>query len=326
MRLPVRIRCQPLGTGGRLRPIRPQARLVDLVVFCVSNAMEEDAEPFLRLLGDLKCDFKGRDTLLLLPLYIDHTASGPDFGARQGIRWCDWTKLDEGRRRTRALLRIVTDTLTHLWEGEGARPAHIFISHAKRDGRDMAEEMVRHLRDPEFRIGLEGFYDVLDLRDGHEFPGQIDSGVRNGALLALVTDAYEGRPWCNREVLTAKRARRPALVVDVGRTSVSRTYPYIGNLPFRRNALATAAERDRVVLDLAAEMLRCELFSVEARRIDPDALALPRPPELLDRAAVAGAGATRVLYPDPPLSDEELDLVRGAMPGVSFETLEEALP
>ena len=326
MRVPVRVRSEPLGPGPALRPVLPESSVLDVVIFCLSAHVDVDPAPFHDLLNAIHKSFADPDRLLFIPLFLGDLTMPAGFDAKQGIRWYQWHPLEEHRRRTRALIRIVTEIRNKLDRSGKVRSSTIFVSHAKRDGRDMAEDFVRHVRDPQNQLGLETFYDALELRDGENFAEGLDAGVRDSALLALVSDSYEGRPWCNREILVAKEFRRPVLIVDVGRRRVARTYPYLGNLPFRRHDLATPEGRDSTILDLVVEMLRVELFAIVAHRVDPQATALPRPPELLDLVALVNARAERVLYPDPPLPDQELNLLTALVPGMMFSTLDEMRP
>jgi hypothetical protein len=328
MRVPVRVRAQPFGLDGSLRPITPSASDLDVVVFLKSLEMQaEDAHaPFEALLKQVRRDFADPSRFLFLSVLLDDVDPPRGFDTLQGIRWYEWAGLDKAARRTRALIRIVAAVREKLGGVSAERHSTIFVSHAKRDGRALAEDVVRHVRDPKNALGLDTFYDALELRDGEEFDVGLEDGVRGGALLALVSDAYEGRPWCNQEVLWAKRWRCPAVLVDVGRQRVSRTYPYLGNLPLRCHDLAMPEGREAAILDLVTEMLRVDLFTRVAARIKPGVVALPRPPELLDLIVLKESKATRVLYPDPPLADAELTLLRALAPGIKFCTLDEVRP
>lgn len=326
MRVPVRVRSQPLGPGPRLRPIHPETSVLDVVIFCHSVHVDVDPAPFHALLAQIRASFADPDRLLLVPLLIDDLKLPAGLDTRQGIRWYQWHSLSQDNRQTRALIRIVAEIRNRLDRSGTGRKATIFVSHAKQDGRATAEDLVRHVRDPQNQLGLETFYDALELRDGEDFAEGLEQGVQDSALLALASDSYEGRPWCNREILVAKQFRRPVLIVDLGRNRVARTYPYFGNLPFRRHDMASPQGRDTALLDLVVEMLRVELFSIVAQQADPTAIALPRPPELLDLVNLAHEKAGRVLYPDPPLPNQELALLSALVPDLTFLTLDELRP
>ena len=325
MRVPVRVRSAPLGLDGALRPVLPEADILDVLVFLQSQQTAMDPGPWTALLEGTKAAFAERGRLLFLAVALDPVPPPPTFAKLQTIRWSDWKGLNEEQSRVRALIRIVAAIRERLGAVSEGERTTVFVSHAKRDGRTQAEAVIRHIRDPENALGLGAFYDALELRTGEDYREGLEEGVRSGALLALVSDTYEGRPWCSQEVLWAKRYRRPVLLVDVGRQKVSRTYPYLGNLPLRRHDLGTALGREAAILDLVVEMLRIDLFQRVAEDLGEGIVALPRPPELLDLAELLAAGASRVVYPDPPLADQELALLQALAPGLVFETLEEAL-
>jgi hypothetical protein len=78
---------------------------------------------------------------------------------------------------------------------------------------------------------LEPFYDAMELSPGDPYQDHFKEAIDRGILLAIVSDTYDTRPWCVFELATAKRARRPIVLADVGRVRTSRTYPYGAKLP-----------------------------------------------------------------------------------------------
>ena len=81
----------------------------------------------------------------------------------------------------------------------------LFISHAKQDGLTLAEEFKATLES----MPASRFFDSVDIAPGYDFASEIVEGVKDSILLAILSDAYSSRPWCRREVLTAKRFQRP---------------------------------------------------------------------------------------------------------------------
>src|SRR6185295_282946 len=53
--------------------------------------------------------------------------------------------------------------------------------------------------------------------------------LNSSALVAVLTDTWSSREWCRREVLEAKLAARPLVVVDALEARVIRLFPYLGN-------------------------------------------------------------------------------------------------
>ena len=99
----------------------------------------------------------------------------------------------------------------------GALPEHpgsavpsrikVFISHAKRDGTEVAEQVRDRLAS---QGQLEAWYDANELPAGYawEHPLEAAAERNTAALVAVVSDAYATRYWCRREVQVARTPRR----------------------------------------------------------------------------------------------------------------------
>jgi hypothetical protein len=92
---------------------------------------------------------------------------------------------------------------------EAGLPVRVFLSHAKVDGVEIAAR----LRDGLLHHGqLQVFFDESDLPFGHGYTQRLDDAAsasvpHTSAMIAVYTDAYAGRPWCQREL---RGARTPA--------------------------------------------------------------------------------------------------------------------
>lgn len=189
-----------------------------------------------------------------------------------------------------------------LGQSRGAdAPVTLFLSHAKHDiGLEpkLFEAMVAHLQATQ---PVHAWVDSGQIPPGKSFKGSIESAVQTSAVMVLTTVAYSGRPWCRREVLLAKKHGRPVVVVD-GLNGVDvRSFPYIGNVP----VISWGTDGARRAVDfLLKEIVRIKHTKlVLATQAKPGDVVLSSPPELLTLAPLP-MGAS-VLYPDPPLSDEE---------------------
>ncbi|MBZ9814747.1 TIR domain-containing protein [Mesorhizobium sp. CA7] len=210
-------------------------------------------------------------------------------------------------------------------------PLRLFISHAKKDlPKDPAaisEGPVKAILAVLAQLPVTGWFDSAEIPPGGRFPEEIESGVLNSsALVAVLTDTWSSREWCRREVLEAKLAARPLIVVDALEARVVRLFPYLGNaLTLRwRAAIATTSafddkawDRQRSLWEAEDAALVIEAALMEALRYQHDHLrllaragehevAMSAPPESLTLAHLP-TGTTRVWYPDPPLGREELD-------------------
>lgn len=103
-------------------------------------------------------------------------------------------------------------------ERQGVAPRlSVFISHTKHDdsGSQRVAGLIAQVRarvDGASRLG--SFFDSNALQPGADWSAQLHEGASRMALLALRTDLYASREWCQREMLLAKRHGVPVVVLD----------------------------------------------------------------------------------------------------------------
>lgn len=184
----------------------------------------------------------------------------------------------------------------------GPAPVRLFVSHSKKDIGTEPKVFEAVALELDNRRPVESWIDSAKISTGADFAAEIRSGVETSAVLVLLTASYSARPWCRREVLLAKEHGRPIVVVDALQGVDSRSFPYIGNVPVMswRPDGAMAA-----VGLLLREFVRIEhtrrVLEAQARQGDA---VMTSPPELLTLVRFGGGGK-QILYPDPPLSEEE---------------------
>lgn len=190
---------------------------------------------------------------------------------------------------------------------EAKQSLSIFISHSKRDRANKGELMAKEVRDFLYSdTKLNSFFDVHDILDGYKFGDQITTKIGSCSLLILFTDTYSSREWCRKEALIAKDKHIPIVAVFMLDGNVDRVFPYIGNVP------STVFDGDwRKVINL---LLRTMLDqSVEAVMLEEDCDEntefLPYPPEAYNMSLLKDE-TRKLLYPEPPLGNEELDVLK----------------
>lgn len=145
---------------------------------------------------------------------------------------------------------------------------------------------------------------------------------RGDVFVAIRTDSYASRAWCQAQLLSAKRAGCPSLTIEVLQQGEPRSYPYAGNGPtwvWRREGGLQA------VLRALVESVRWRHFEREAQRTTcdlPERVVLSRAPELLDLAQgpLSQRRASIVLHPDPELSWAEREVLRSVRPRLRLVT------
>ena len=180
-------------------------------------------------------------------------------------------------------------------------PLRLFLSHAKQDidhSPQVFNEVVEHLKTTE---PVETWVDSAKILGGSLFAEEIEDGVRDCALLALVTKNYSSREWCRREMLLAKRHQRPLVVVDASEGVEIRSFPYGGNTPRIRWCEGGARAAVDLLLKETLRHQHSMLVLERGRREGDHMLASPPEPTTVTRSP---KGST-ILYPDPPVGDEE---------------------
>ncbi len=227
-----------------------------------------------------------------------------------------WTKEEPQHKRRFILRRLISLLIRQLHpheKGEDSPPLTIFLSHAKADlGTEprVVSALLAYLTatQPE-----KTWCDTGDIISGSQFAREIERGIKDSALLAVVTDSYSSRAWCRREVLLAKQHQRPVVVIDAIQEREVRSFPYIGNVPVIR----WKGDAQEVVDLLLQETLRhAYAEEILKQRKRPDDSLFPIGPELV--TLIHCKKELPILYPDPPLGAEELMLLDAT--GIRIET------
>jgi hypothetical protein len=324
-RIPVRFRSETWDTGfGPPRSITFSEACHNAIVFLHSGLTRQDHiiwNPYLDSILNAMATRGGVDCIVPFRMNpeigdLNALTSRNINSARMGS-WAT-TLPDLEARWRRCLLHILHRLRVHFraLDGVTARE-HLFVSHAMLDGDCTARAIVAHINDVTQDVPLHAFYDAKELMPGEEFEKRFEQEICKGTLLALVSDLYDTRPWCIWELTTAKRARRPIVLADVGRVRVSRTYPYGANLPrIRLGSDPGSPAIEALLVEAMSEGLRCDLFVREAEALlqaqGRNGLALPRPPELFDLVDTTILPET-VVYPEPPVGKTEQEILERAI-------------
>jgi hypothetical protein len=180
-------------------------------------------------------------------------------------------------------------------------PLRLFLSHAKQDINESPEvftAIVNHLTATQ---PVETWVDSAKIPGGSQFADEIEAGVRDCALLALVTKSYSIREWCRKEMLLAKRHQRPLVVIDASEGVEIRSFPYGGNTPrIRWFEGGAAAAVDLLLKETLRHQHSILVLDREKKEADHILASSPEPTTV----GRSPKGST-ILYPDPPVGDEE---------------------
>jgi len=207
-------------------------------------------------------------------------------------------------------------------------PIKLFISHAKVDGLDLAEKFKNHIYG---KTKLIAFFDANDIADGHNFEQEIKKHINSSAFVIFNTDEYSNRKWCRKEVIIAKRYRCPIIAVTHLKKGERRSFPYSGNFPtiiwndnFEEIINLILAQ---VISDKYNELYLENIVTMYELREKHNCIVLPKAPELFNYIDIENFKKENnnvkpfvVLYPDPPIGIEELNLLNDINNEIKFIT------
>jgi len=207
-------------------------------------------------------------------------------------------------------------------------PVKLFLSHAKKDGEDLAIKFKRFIED---NLKLDVFFDTVDIANGYEFDAQFEQEIPKSALVVFQTDEYSNREWCRREVLLAKKSKSPIVVVNNISKGEKRAFPYLGNMPTTVLTEDELVSFYRIVNLTLYQVLNNRyqliLLAQYSKLIDSSKysiLGISSPPELFNYVHIKQLSFENkkliVLYPDPPLGIEELDILNELDKDIVFTT------
>jgi hypothetical protein len=280
----------------------------------------------------------------IFPVAIDPSGIKAGVVPEQAVRWDLWAGEDERVKRRRMftalsyefcrMLRHYLERLTRPAVSDDdlenfLRRVQVFVSHSKHDdhGVKIAKEFRRFVQDG----GYDSFFDVFDIPIGQRFDRVLLLKVRTSAVIAIHTDSYSSREWCRKEMIQAKLHDVPVVVADCIDDIDERGFPYMANVPIVRMDPVKMDRIDVIVGRLIDEVLkdflwRCRVKVFEAGAGTNVAFS-PRPPELIILTALKDKTPARevLVYPDPPIGAEELDLFAKAAPKIRLLSATEFL-
>ena len=207
-------------------------------------------------------------------------------------------------------IRVMDDLIRQL-RGDGVPSVNrLFISHSKHDDNREGLQYAEYLRDMINKdTKLSTFFDQKSIVDAYDFADQIEEAASNSMLVIVDTCTYAQREWCKKEVITAKNNNVPIVCVDLLSGVVDRTFPYMSNIP----AISRPDDWKKVVRLLLSTALRQyyveqllpQLVKEEKR---DTTVTMSIAPELFTVCRLKPEIKT-VIYPEPPVSKDELQVL-----------------
>jgi len=190
----------------------------------------------------------------------------------------------------------------------------IFLSHAKAGdtGRQHAEEIKQFIDN----TNMNRFFDANQISPGYSFDQEIDNSLKVSTLVAIETDAYSSRYWCQREILSAKQHNRPIVVVNSLSDYEDRIFPAASNVPCIHVSSDVPINKRDILRILSATILetvrfhhsiQCLEFYRKIGWLDSDCELSARPPEIRQILNVKDSGQKKLCYPEPPIYSDEAE-------------------
>jgi hypothetical protein len=194
-------------------------------------------------------------------------------------------------------------------------PIKLFISHSKHDdSKDDAEKLKAFIYS---KTQLKAFFDANDIEYGSNFGEEIKKAEKESILVVFQSDSYAEREWCRIEVVEAKKAGCPIVIVNAVQNKEQRAFPYLGNYP----SIRFKNENLLQIIDLALEQVLFNRYTIkfldsltDQYRIRANRI-LSTSPELFNFIQLKRDGLKEsekfglVIYPDPPLGSEEMEIL-----------------
>lgn len=204
----------------------------------------------------------------------------------------------------------------------------IFLSHTKKSSTNAQEDvsaLIAQVRSVIANTRLQEFFDASDLQPGTDWDAVLRAKAATSALLAIRTDLYPTREWCQREMLISKRQGMPVVTMDALGEHEERGSFIMDHIP-RVPVRASNNQWDkkgiyRALNLLVDQCLKRALWNHQQELANAhDDLGIswwaPHAPEPLtliqwmEDSARAGTlpakdADIRILHPDPPLGPDE---------------------
>jgi hypothetical protein len=309
------------------------ARLVVVVPVLsvpLARAVEDEEEWLLYVQRIRSAQITHPDRVGVFPLAVDHVNDGESqleilFSPYQRIAVP--SGLGDEEPSAELQCRDLCQGIAQMAAGSNAR-LQVFISHTRRTGAGEEKEvpeLIRLVREIIGETRLRYFFDANDLQPGRDWDTELRQQAAHSALLALRTDLYASRAWCQREMLIAKRAGMPIVILDAlghGEERGSFLMDHIARIPVQEADGGWSKKDIRRGLNLLVdECLKRALWGLQQElATDRNELSIawwaPHAPEpvtlvqWLEDQVTRGTPALgdqdlRILHPDPPLGPDE---------------------
>jgi len=212
---------------------------------------------------------------------------------------------------------------------------NVFLSHARKDGATIVNTLNTFILP---QSSLKTFLDVNDVPRGSDIEDKIKESIESSVFLALYTDDFSSREWCQKEILWAKKAECPIILLEALEESENRRFPYGANMKTfhlghdktpDNERLITKERCKKIVFEILLETLKSkyhQLFLEYTAKLYLTTKVLKKTkifnhtPELYTVLTNLGKNTKIAIYPDPPLNIHEHEILNTCRPKCHFIT------
>lgn len=226
------------------------------------------------------------------------------------------------------LLRDLTQGMAQL--ALGGQRLTVFVSHtySAQHGEPMMSELISSVRSTIHDTRLREFFDASTLQPGEAWSESLRERAATSAMMAVRTDHYASRAWCQDEMLIAKRAGMPIVILDAltrGDERGSFLMDHVPRVPVRH--VGEGWQQEAIVRSLALlvnECLKRALWWRQQQLAHSEsdlhvawwAPHAPEPATLVEwltrektSLRLAADRPLRIMHPDPPLGPGETEVL-----------------
>ncbi|MBL8039215.1 MAG: toll/interleukin-1 receptor domain-containing protein [Nitrospira sp.] len=328
----------PLQTTGTQSSSRP-AQFIAIVPILgneMANAVQQKSQPWWQYIQNVVDSHDANPHRIgLFPYLLDDNAIKQTIlgNALSRYQRIAANPVRDGDTEKSVRCRDLTQGIAQLLSQPANKRLTVFISHTKRNSSgetENVETLIAAVREVIGTTRLQDFFDANDLQPGQDWDQELRNMAAESALLALRTDLYPSREWCQREVLISKREGMPVIIMDALGNAEERgsfLMDHVPRVPARmENGCWRKADIIRGLNLLVDECLKRELWRHQAQ-LARDELSFeiawwaPHAPEpitltkWLENQRQVGTLSLSgddlvILHPDPPLGADEKSVLQ----------------
>ena len=263
------------------------------------------------------------NNFIIHTIALDETALNLK-GYCKGVEFIRAFDFEEEHKKDYIFIEMAHAINRQIPKSDEGEKIQLFLSHAKKNqiGVKIAKALKIFIEND---TTMSCFFDVNDILPGDKFDSAIIENIKKSTVIAIHTDIYSSRYYCQREILCAKQENRPIIAVAALEKFEDRHFPFASNIPsvHIQHIATSPCDRDlfEIIKIASIETIRHnyvqQLLTVYEllEWINKPDLKLTRPPEISDIKKIFDTQkesiqntkdeVKRFVYPDPPVYEEE---------------------